>query len=316
MSGKITPLPAPPRRYSWPRFSPDGKKISVIIQEGEIYSTWVVDLTTSVPRRLTHEGNTRAVPLWMPDGRTIVFNSDRSGTGEWKLYQKAADGSGEAELFYDAQAGGHEGFDPYSWDSEGKILVGYGRMEPDAHYSGIPGKGGAILSLDLNDSSRLKEIVPGHGDYEKYNPVLSPTGPWLAYVSDESGQWEVYLTPFPGPGETRLVSNQGGLRPLWSPDGKQLFYYQPKEKSDSDTDVMMVVDIRETPDPDPSVPRRLFSSPAWGGDHYPYANWDISPDGTSFIMTRFVEQSSRQKEPRIKVILNFFSELIKKVPGK
>jgi serine/threonine-protein kinase len=313
MEGESTPLPAPPRRYSWPRFSPDGNSIAVTIQEGETTGVWIVDPATGSVRNLTLEGF-NSWPIWTPDGKRIIYHSDRSGAGRWKLYWQPSDGGGPAELLFDARAEGYGGIGPNCTTADGQILVGGGNVKFDPDPLG----GSAIVALKLGDPHELTEIVPRQPKVGKFNPILSPNGQWLAYVSEESGKtgggWQVYLTSFPGPGPKRMISTVGGLRPIWSPNGRQL-YFSNKGK-------MMAVDVLTEGDLGVSAPREMFDlDPFDWGDNYTRPNWDISPDGKHFLMTRWVEHPWKEEAKDVRtggyhlnIITDFFSELKEKVP--
>ena len=135
---------------------------------------------------------------------------------------------------------------------------------------------------------------------------LSPIGQWLAYVSDESGQNEVYIRPFPNidSGGLEKVSTNGGMFPLWSPDGRELYY----ENLD---DEQMVVSVETDPILKLGKPQRLF-------DNTSYPSWDIDPKGKRFLMIKEVEATendSAQGRPRkLIVVTNWFEELKEKVP--
>jgi serine/threonine-protein kinase len=135
-------------------------------------------------------------------------------------------------------------------------------------------------------------------------PRFSPDGRWLAYVSDESGHWETYVRPYPGPGGKWQVSTEGGTEPVWNPNGRELFYRQANK--------MMAVDVTTQPGFSAGKPKLLFEEP-----YLPTAatiqNYDVSPDGQHFLMVKPVEQE--QSAPtQINVVLNWFEELKQKVP--
>jgi Tol biopolymer transport system component len=136
-------------------------------------------------------------------------------------------------------------------------------------------------------------------------PRFSPDGHWLAYVSDESGRWEIYVQPYPGPGGKWQISTEGGTEPAWNPNGRELFYRSG--------DKMMAVEIATQPSFAVGKPRMLFegpyqASPATG------PNYDVSPDGQRFLMLKPSE--AREAAPtQINVVLNWFEELKRRVPA-
>jgi len=161
-----------------------------------------------------------------------------------------------------------------------------------------PDTGFDILLLDLR-SRRVTPFLNSPGS-ETY-PEFSPDGRWMAYVSDESGRWEVYVRPFPGPGGKWQVSAEGGYQPLWSRNGKQLFYWS------NDDQRVWVVDVRNDGGFSASKPRLLFKAPEFSLG-IPARSWDISLDGQRFLM---VKEEERKPQPVTEMILvmNWFEEL-------
>ena len=134
-------------------------------------------------------------------------------------------------------------------------------------------------------------------------PVFSPDGRWLAYVSDESGRPEVYVRPFPGPGEKWTISAGGGIEPVWPRHGRQLFYRSG--------DAMMAVDVSTQPTFSAGKPRRLFEK-AYARSIAFWANYDVSADGKRLLMIKGDERGAATSE--ISVVVNWFDELKERVP--
>ncbi len=129
--------------------------------------------------------------------------------------------------------------------------------------------------------------------------------PWLAYVSDVSGRWEIYVQPYPGPGGKWLISTEGGTEPVWNPHGRELFYRSG--------DKMMAVEVTTQPGFSAGKPRLLFER------HYlptpaTFPNFDVAPDGQRFLMLKPSEQE--QAATQINVVLNWFEELKRRVPAE
>jgi Tol biopolymer transport system component len=135
-------------------------------------------------------------------------------------------------------------------------------------------------------------------------PRFSPDGRWLAYTSDESGRYEVYVQPYPGPGGKWLISTEGGTEPVWNRNGRELFYRAG--------DKMMAVDIATQPGFSAGNPRMLFDGPYALSPAAP-PNYDVSPDGQRFLMLKPVEQAGAAPT-QINVVLNWTEELKRLVP--
>ena len=139
------------------------------------------------------------------------------------------------------------------------------------------------------------------------SPMFSPDGHWLTYVSNESGRYEVYVRPYPGPGEKWQISTDGGAEPAWAHSGRELFY--------RNGDKMMVVDITTRPSFSAGKPKVLFEAPyahPAGSEEFRFNNYDVSPDDQRFLMVQPSDQELAAKQ--INVVLNWFEELKAKVP--
>ena len=281
-SGQTTPLIEEQAAYSHPRLSPDGTRVTyeMVSETGQV-NIWVVD-QRGTRTRITAEG-VNLDPVWAPDGNWIAFASLRTGDGE--LYRKRADGTGQAELLLARE----EDQAPHSWSSDGL-----------AFYDANATTGRDILMLPLEGEQRPSPIVATPAN--ERSPSLSPDGQWLAYVSNESGRDEIYVQPYPGPGERVTVSTVGGQEPVWSPDGRELFY--------RDGYKMMVVSVTSDPEFAIGTATLLFEEPfvmeppPSGSQFY-----DVAPDGQQFVM---VQQTSRPTE--LIVVLNWSEELKRLVP--
>lgn len=154
------------------------------------------------------------------------------------------------------------------------------------------------------DSRKLLDSV-----FNESDPRFSPDGRFLAYMSDESGEYEVYVQPFPGPGAKEQISISGGLYPIWDPMGDELFYQT--EVEGGERVAVMAVDYRVDGDRFvPGKPRELFRGPFVLG---PRANYDISPDGQRFVILRRTTETNRTP---LTFVINWFAELERLVPTK
>ena len=207
--GDEEPVPMPRGDYAHPRLSPDGTRLAVRLQDGSQQSLWVYEVTTGAGLRLTTDGLT-GESVWMPDGERLVFAwylEDTSG-----LYWVPADGSGPPGMLTTNEPGGGGDF-PTAVTPDGQTLI-VTRRFGDEYLE--------VWEVPLEGERTPRALV--QGEFRRSAAVLSQNGAWLAYHSDQSGQSEVYVQPYPGPGPTVPVSIGGGSHPMWSSDGSELIY--------------------------------------------------------------------------------------------
>jgi Tol biopolymer transport system component len=234
--------------------------------------------------RLTTEGNEGGV-AWSPDGKWVVFSS-RRGAGSWDLYQKRTDFSGQAEVILAKEYAQW----PCAWSPDGAALI-YEEIHPT--------DGGGIWVLPLEGEREPRPFL--RTSFAEESLTFSPNGRWAAYQSDESGRIEVYVQPFPGPGRRIQISTDGGMRPVWSASGRELFYLNGRD--------MMVVDVESLAEFRAGTPRLLFE----GSHVYTVGqrNYDVTPDGQRFVM---IHPEERSAPAQLHVVLNWTEELKRLVP--
>jgi serine/threonine-protein kinase len=283
------PLGAPPGAQGAPRISPDGKRVAVWnwgFKQGNI---WVFDIHRGTFSLLTPGNSFESWPVWTPDSSRITFASNRGGLDS--IYWKPADGSGPAERLSDL-----EDIIPASWSPDGRILA----------------------CVKTNENSEWDIwMLSRDGDPEPFIespewegwPTFSPDGKWLAYGSGESGQYEVYVTPYPGPGPRIQISTEGGKTPTWAPDGRTLYYSSWWDEEENVP--IRAVDISTEGGFSASKPRELFR----GGyrDSQGGAGYAMSPDGKRFLMVKNDPQPE-ENVTHLRVVLNWFEELERLVP--
>ena len=272
------------RDYRNPRLSPDGERLAVDISEAS-WDIWIVEQLRGTLTRLTF-GNSDARPVWSPDGNQIFFSSGRV-SGLYQVFRKPTDGSGTATQL---TTGPHR--IPTSISSDGKTLV----FRQNSFETGMD-IGTLRLNVDQNDAEPEMFLQTM---FNEHTGMLSPDDRWLAYVSDDSGREEVYVTPFPGPGGREPISTDGGDEPVWSRDGRELYY--------RNGDALMAVTIATEPALSPGNPTLLFADPYRSGrdeEGNPGSNYDVTPDGR-FVMIRGKESS---RATQIQIVLNWFEEL-------
>ena len=278
-------LLAQPRAYVYPRVSPDGRRVAVVITEQDS-QVWLYDLSRETLTRLTFGASNNLFPTWTPDGKRIAFSTAKEGPNN--LFWQLADGSGGLERLTTSEY--LQG--PNSWSPDGQLL---------AFIEVNPTTGRDIWVLRMGDRKAQPFL---RTPFNETAPRFSPDGHWLAYVSDESGRDEIYVQPYPGPGGKWQISTDGGTEPVWNPNGRELFYRSG--------DKMMAVDIATQPGLTAGKPRMLFEGP-YMPTPLTFPDYDASPDGQRFLMLKPTEQA--QSAPtQINVVLNWFEELKQKVP--
>jgi hypothetical protein len=286
--GGAEPIASFKAPFSAPRLSPDGQRIAYTTL-GREERVWVYDLNRGTASRLTAEGKTSYV-TWTPDGKQVAFDWLKSGPPN--LHWQLADGSSAMERLTTSDYWQMQG----SWSPDGATLA-FVERPPDTNWD--------ILLLDLR-SRRVTPFLNSRAWGEGW-PEFSPDGRWMAYVSDESGRWEVYVRTFPGPGGKWLISQEGGQEPLWARTGKQLFYRQ------WDKNQVWVVDIRTDGGFSASKPRLLFKAPGLGLGG-PIRSWDLSLDGQRFLMVKN-EEAKPTPVTEMVLVMNWFEELKRLAPS-
>jgi Tol biopolymer transport system component len=289
--GTLTGTLGEPGDFWNPAVSPDGTRVAVSIGPVGSQNIWIVDVGRNTTTRFTVDSANDDFPVWSPDGKSLVFSSNR--TGQYKLYIKPTDGSGEERLLTD-QPGV-----PTSWSKDGRFLL---------FTNNSPQTAADIWVLpDPGRVSRATKPVPVLATpFAEGSAHFSPDGRWIAYRSNESGTFEIYVRPFSLNGITGsagakwLVSKGNGLNPRWRSDGKQLFY-APQNIRD-----VMAVDIDTSKGFQAGIPRRLFSSPSSIGASV--TGWDLAPDDNRFLL---VGPPNAGRTPRFTVVLNWQAALKK-----
>ena len=285
------PLSADLANYELPRISPDGTRVAFSILAEGGFDIWVYHLETGSRSQFTFEGTFDRVPVWTRDGSRIAFSRQPAAGIYWKL----ADGSGEAELLLE------QDFNviPVSWSPDNNVL---------AFYIINPGPQRDIWTLPMDDGAATSEPFLVSPADEKA-PAFSPDGNWIAYVSDETGRDEVWVRPYPSTGGgQRRISTESGVEPVWSPDGRELFF----RTIEGD---MMAVNVDVGAGFTFELPRKLFDGQIDMNLEVPgqrgLQTYDVHPDGDRFLM---VTEPQGQLTQQINIVLNWFEELKERVP--
>ena len=279
----------PPRAYLMARISPDGTRIAFDVRD-QAYDIWSWDLRYRTLTPVTVDAAQDMFPVWTPDGKRIVFSSSRAGSPA--LYSQAADGSGEVQKL----AAGASNLLPLTISPDGQRLV---FRDNDGRSAG-PDLG--LLSLE----SKTASVLLGAAEYAEDNASISPDGRWIAYESSESGRREVYVRPFPDVGSGRIpISSGGGTKPLFAPNGRELFYF------DSASGYMLAVPVKTSGEFTRGAPARLFPA------RYFFTqarNYDVTSDGQRFLMLKDPPSETGDRTPTpINVVVDWFEELKQRV---
>jgi serine/threonine-protein kinase len=293
--GKSLLLPAPTRSYYAPRLSPDGQRVAVnTLGPSQV---WSVDIARGTLSPVTGDGPSDH-GVFAPDGKRIVFRSRAAGT-EGNLHWKAADGGGAVERLTE----GGRSQTPSSWSPDGTTLAYVDEGESKGFFQFD------IWLLSIGDR-KTRALI--HTAANEMTPEFSPDGRWLAYVSNESRRHEVYVQPYPGPGERHLISTNGGWQPAWSGSGRELFYVQGGLVGGGVT-TLMSVRIATAPAFQAGTPEALFESPdlriAWG------RSYDVASDGRRFLLTLNKEAPTNLAPAQMIFVQHWFEELKRLVPA-
>jgi hypothetical protein len=265
----------------FPRLSPDGTRLAMARFEAENVDVWVHDLARDVNQRITFDPALDERPIWSPDGNRIAFSSGRAG--HYDLYEIGAGGEGAEELLYSS----NENKFATSWSADGRFLL-------FSIEAGSPNQG--IWALPMQGTGKHAPVPLMHTRTSEKEGVFSPDSRLIAYESNESGTFEVYVQPFSLPpgssegGARVLLSRGGGTTPHWRADGKEIFYRAPDG-------MLMSVALPTTGALRPGTPRGLF--------HLASEWWDAAGDGERFLVGVPIEQPV----PPFTVVLNWQAEL-------
>jgi serine/threonine-protein kinase len=283
---------APARPYLYPRLSPDGTRLALEIRDLE-NDVWVWSLARETLTRITSDPGIDQAPVWMPDGRRLVFTSARDGVGS--LFWQAADGTGIPERL--TESSNYQR--PSAVLPDGKRVLFWEAPRKTAT---------DVMMLTLEKDRRVQPLI--QGPLVDRNAEVSPDGHWLAYESNDSGQPQVFVRPFPDVDREKIqVSTAGGMQPLWARNGLELFYIAPG-------DVLMSVPVKLGTTWTAGTPTRLIQAPYFrGGGGNDSRMYDVSADGKQFLMIK-PEVSPNQPAARIVVVQHWLEELKRLVPTK
>ena len=294
--GKTTPLRSMAANWSNPHFSPDGRKLAMDIFDGKNQDVWVYEWARDTLTRFTFDPAPDGKPVWTPDGRRIVFTSSRDKS-QLNLYWQRADNTGDTQRLTESKYIQL----PASWHPSGRYFA-FTEINPQT------GPDLMILPMEGDETSGWKPgkpVVFLSTPAVELEPMFSPDGKWIAYFSNESGRFEVFVRPFPGPGGKWQISTTGGTYPAWS-RARELFYRDLQGR-------IMVASYAVEGDSFKADKPRLWSDrvTALRPRQRPF---DLHPDGERFAVGVESENQTQAPHDKVVFIFNFFDELRRIAP--
>jgi Tol biopolymer transport system component len=264
-----------------PSMSPDGRRVAMLRTANGNVDVWLLDIVRGILSRFTSDAANDVNPAWSPDGSQIAFQSNRTGVSD--LYLKSASGAGGDQVLLSTP----EDKAPSDWSRDGRFLL-YRNTDRKTGYD--------LWALPMTGDRKPFPVV--QTEFEERDGQFSPDGKWLAYQSNESGRFEIYLQPFPGRGEKWQVSSNGGAQVRWRPDGKEIFYVAMDEK------LMAVPVALGANQPEIGAATTLFTTRLGGPVQGLFKQqYIVSADGQRFLVNAVADEAASP----INVILNWKS---------
>ncbi len=287
--GGVTPLLDETGTYGNPRLSPDGKRLSMNVLRNGNWDIWVLDIDRHVMSRLTFDEGTDTEQIWSPDGRELIFGSERGGKPT-SLYRKPADGSGEEHMVAQSDFA----MWPTTWSPAGRVGFSANRKTFD------------VGVVTLGDKPEYQ--WPAASPFVETDPAFSPDSRWMAYSSNESGAQQIYVRPYPSGTGRWQISDAGGGFPRWASDGRELFYR-------TNTGIM-AASIEVSGDSlRTGKPRQVIAGAFRGGAQgltiagNAFADYDVSADGKRFVMFPKGDEGVAAEAGLVTLVSGWFDEV-------
>ena len=270
-----------------PQLSPDGRRLAYLVAEsgGKSSDIWILDLERGVRTRFTFGPEVADTPVWSPDGSRIAYDLIKNGRGD--LYVKDSSGAGKAELLFESDANKT----PVDWSRDGRYIL-FDSLDPQGKTKYD------IWAMPMFGDRKPFPFI--HSEFEEPEAMFSPNTHWVAFESNESGNYEVYLSPFPDGGAKWQISQGGGVQPMWKRDGSAVYYLAPGGK-------MMEASVGEKGSAvEIGTPHQLFQTTMAEAGAFGRA-YSVSPDGKKFL----VEKQERGTAPPLTLVANWTAGLKK-----
>jgi Tol biopolymer transport system component len=262
----------------YPELSPDGRQVAMDRSPQGNSDIWLMDVLRGGLTRLTFEPSIELSPVWSPDGKRVAYATTR--TGPYNIYAKPSSGAGAEEMLTQGTANKYT----QDWSRDGRFLL---------YFEINPTKARDLWALPLTGNDR-KPVPIATSTFDKYNGRFSPDGRWVAYQTNESGEFQIVVQSFPEPTGKWQVSTGGGTQPRWRPDGKELYFVAPDEK-------MMAAPVTSSAATFAyGTPVALFRTSMVSGQGVNRQEYDVSPDGRFLI-----NQPAESTTTPITLILNW-----------
>jgi serine/threonine-protein kinase len=266
LDGSARTLLAEPHEYAFPRLSPDGRRLAVAIGAIDRRDVWLFDLSSQTGTPLTSESSTNDRPEWTPDGKRVLYRTDSHRRSA--IWWRAADMSAGATSLIEGEK--IDVFEAVMSPDMHAIVYQLDTLGADLYYRGVDGD---TTPHAISSDVRAIETMPR----------IAPNGRWVAFATDESGRNEVVVQPFPGPGGRLQLSSGGGSEPVWSRDGRRLFYRSGGH---------LMAATLDTADGLRIVSRDSLLADVYQYAPNPHANYDVMPDGTHFLFLKAVSEGN------------------------